>query len=509
MMGVPETRWSGDRLDEFLYVVAQLAWRPDVGFQGVVDWLHRQLGAEIAVILGSAGAVELSTPGFPREILAQLEPMLARLAAGHVASAVTEVGTARVRLEAVGSEFPRRVLVLVSPTSLTRQAASMASHTGSIIAILHRARAADRVFSAYQQKARQLRVALFTALMAGDPVLARRMTTGAVPELLDSDCLRIYLLCCAQDDRDRIAQTYQDPLGYHGQGLMVRCPVYDKHLICLIPEDKRNEGNAEVRNGLGEVLRNLVRENPRYTLGISGTHALRATAEAYEQARHALAVARNTPGRVAGYQGQEPLERLLPRETATGWARSFLRPVNSMPQLTIDIARLAMHFHRSEVARLLSISRNTVTAHLSRTEAALGLNLRDVSSRATLALALAITSLHQDNDTGEQQATPTLEKLLDTPLAAAWAQAFLQPLRDARRNHVLNTLRTWIETNTDAQQAALRLRSSRTTVAAHLRTAERLLNRDLRTAGSGVHDLVYAFRLSGEIPRPPIASSVF
>lgn len=65
------------------------------------------------------------------------------------------------------------------------------------------------------------------------------------------------------------------------------------------------------------------------------------------------------------------------------------------------------------------------------------------------------------------------------------------------------TLRTWIETNTDAQRTARLLGNSRTTVAAHLRTAERLLNRDLLTTGSGVHDLVYAFGLLGEIPLAP------
>ncbi|MFF2847480.1 helix-turn-helix domain-containing protein [Streptomyces sp. NPDC058001] len=502
MTGIAKAQRFADRLDEFLYLVGQMAWRPDAGLHEVVDWLHRQLGAEIAVVVGRAGAVEESTTGFPQEILVPLQPMLARLAAGHVASAATEVGTAQVRLEAVGSELPRRVLLLVSPTSLTRQEAAMASHTGSVIAVLHRARAADRAFSGYQQKARQLRLALFMALMAGDPVLARRMTADAVPELLDSDRLRVHLLRCAQDDRDRIAQIYQDPSGYHGPGLMVRCPVYDEDLICLIAEDESNQGNAEAPDGLGQALRTLVAGNPRYTLGISSTQPLRATAEAYDQARHALAVARNTPGRVAGYQGQEPLERLLPREAATSWARSFLRPMHSMPQLTVDITRFAMDFHRSGVARLLGISRNTVTAHLRRAQAALGLDLRDVSSRATLTLALAVTSLHQDSEiTDERQATPTLERVLDTHLAGAWAQAFLKPLRDPPRQHVLTTLRTWITANTDAQQAALRLSISRTTVAAHLRTAERLLNRDLLTAGSGVHDLVYAFHLSGEIPQ--------
>ncbi|MFE2843251.1 helix-turn-helix domain-containing protein [Streptomyces scopuliridis] len=510
MKGDPERRAPDSRLDEFLYVVGQLAWRPDAGVQGVVDWLHRQLGSEVALIDG-AGAVELSTPRFPEEVLGPLGPMLTRLATGRMASAVTEIGAVHLRLEAVGAESPRRVLVLAGPAGLSRRAASLASHTGSVISILHRARAADTALHGYQEKAHQLRVALFMALMAGDPVLARRMTTGAVPALLDCHRIRVHLLRCPPEDRDRLARAYQDSSGYHGRGLMVRCPVYDEHLICLIAEDDGPEdGSGQDPGapigpvGLGAALRELVGESPRYALGISGAHPLRATAEAYEQARHALAVAGNAPGRVAGYRGQEPLERLLPRDAAVGWARSFLRPLRSLPPLTLETTRLAMHFPRSGVAGLLGISRNTVTAHLKRAEDALGVDLREVRSRATVALALAITSLYQDAEpVAGGPAVPGAEALFHTRAAATWAEGFLAPLDGAGHRRVRTTLRTWIETNTDAQRTARRLGNSRTTVAAHLRTAERLLNRDLLTTGSGVHDLVYAFGLLGEIPLAP------
>ncbi|MGW6598732.1 helix-turn-helix domain-containing protein [Streptomyces sp. NPDC055036] len=522
MEGDPERRAPDSRLDEFLYVVGKLAWRPDAGLQGVVDWLHRQLGREIALIDG-AGAVELSTPRFPEEALGPLGPLLTRLATGHMASAATEIGAVHLRLEAVGTDSPRRVLVLAGPAGLSPRASSLASHTGSVISILDRARTADTALHGYQEKAHQLRVALFMALMAGDTVLARRMTTGAVPALLDCDRVRVHLLRCPPEDRDRLARAYQDSSGYHGRGLMVRCPVYDEHLICLIAEDDGPEdgdgrgpgapdgaggpgraGGLGGPGGLGAALRELVGECPRYALGISAAHPLRATAEAYEQARHALAVAGNAPGRVAGYRGQEPLERLLPRDAAVGWARSFLRPLRPLPALTIETTRLAMHFPRSGVADLLGISRNTVTAHLRRAEDALGADLRDVRSRATVALALAITGLHQDAEpVAGGPDVPGGEALFRAPAATAWAEGFLEPLEGAGHRRVRTTLRTWIETNTDAQRTARSVGNSRTTVAAHLRTAERLLNRDLLTTGSGVHDLVYAFGLLGEIPLAP------
>ncbi|MFJ8001084.1 helix-turn-helix domain-containing protein [Streptomyces sp. NPDC096310] len=495
-----------DRLDELLYLVGRQAWRPDVGVQGVVDWLHRQLGTEVALV-GRAHTVELSTPGFPREILPALEPVLTRLATGRMAAAATEVGAVRVRLEGVGTDDPRRVLVLAGADRLTGTEAAAASHTGHIIALLHRARAADTALRDYQEKAHQMRVALFMALMAGDTVLARRMTTGAVPELLGADRIRVHLLRCAPAERDRIAQAHQDPSGYHGRAMMVRCPVYDEHLICLVAENKNeNKNEDENEDGidppeLAGVLRELVADREEYALGISTPHPLRATAEAYEEARHALAVAGNTAGRVARYQSREPLERLLPREEALAWARALLRPLRSLPELTAETTRLALFFPRSGVAALLGISRNTVTAHLARSEAALGLDLRDVRARAALTLALAVTTLHQD---GEAAGAPAPWSGTEPPsgdgTAAAWAAEFLAPLHGVRHGSVLDTLRAWIESNADARRTALRLGSSRTTVAARLRTAERLLERDLLSTGSGVHELVYAFHFSGLSP---------
>ncbi|MFD0775241.1 helix-turn-helix domain-containing protein, partial [Streptomonospora algeriensis] len=41
---------------------------------------------------------------------------------------------------------------------------------------------------------------------------------------------------------------------------------------------------------------------------------------------------------------------------------------------------------------------------------------------------------------------------------------------------------------------------SRATVRARLRTAERLLNRDLLTPGPGTHDLVHALRITDRAP---------
>ena len=154
------------------------------------------------------------------------------------------------------------------------------------------------------------------------------------------------------------------------------------------------------------------------------------------------------------------------------------------------------------MARLLDISRNTVTAHLRRAQDALGLNLQDPRSRAELALALAITDLPppDNNAVAEPLPTPSVDSLLSTEAAITWAHAFLQPLQPGTDRTVHQTLRAWIEAGTDAQRTAQNLGISRTTVRAHLRTAEQLLKRSLQTPGPGTHDLVHAFRITDRAP---------
>lgn len=534
-----EARAQTGRLDELLHEVRrQMSRGVGADPRAVLDWLGRQIDADVALV-GSAGAVETATARFPRQILPSLEPTLARLAGGQMAAAVTETGALQVRLEALGSRAPRPVLVVAGTSAPTREAASLVSHAGGLIALLDRAQDADTTFRGYQYKARQLRFAVFSALLAGDLTLARRMTTGAVPALLDAERLRVYLLHCPTEDRDRLTQTYQDGSGYHGTGLMVHCPAFKEHLICLVADEAEDEPGAGpagpagpadpadpdgpsgpdvlddgpgAAHGQGTVLRRLVRDNPHYALGISSPYPLGATAEAYGQALHALAAARHTSERVAAYLGRTPLVPLLPHE-ADSWARALLRPLGSTPRATLDITRLAVTFPRSAVARLLDISRNTVSHHLSRVETTLGLDLGDVRTRAALDLAFGLAGGPLDGGFGAERGrqgggfapergrrVPTLDELLRTEPAHAWAREFLRPLQDTRGRDLHTTLRAWIDANTDAQRTARHLGLSRNTVRAHLRAAEHLLSRDLLTTGSGIHDLVHALHITGLHP---------
>ncbi|AZM45737.1 PucR family transcriptional regulator [Streptomyces sp. WAC 06738] len=493
-----EARGDGTGLDGLLREVRRQVYRghrPDT--REVLDWLHRHTGVDFALVAEDGNTVESSTAGFPREILPALTPLLARMGVGQLAAAAAQADLWNVRCETVGVHDSRSVLVAADRSVLSSETTALISHTGTVIALLRRATDGERTWRGFQYKARQVRFGVLSALLAGEPLLARRMTTGAVPPLLEADRLRVHLLHCLPADRDRIVRAYQDPSGYHGPDLMVHCPVFKEHLICLIADDAgagggNGQGSGGRTGGLGPVLRRLVRDNPGYAMGVSGPHPLDATAEAYGQAAHALAAARTTSGRVILYQGQTPLNGVLPRRAALAWAHALLRPLDSLPKTTVTITRLLMSMPRAAVARLLDLSRNTVTAHIRRAERALGLDLADVRSRATVHLALALTGGCTTNEPDEPQTPPTLDDLLRTEPAAAWARTFLLPLQPLQRR----TLHAWIDANTDGQQAARHLGISRNTVRAHLRTAEAHLRRDLLTAGAGIHDVVHALHIS-------------
>ncbi|MFE7113629.1 helix-turn-helix domain-containing protein [Streptomyces sp. NPDC057575] len=492
-MGDAGVQWQVGVLEGLLREVRLQASRgagPDV--QKVLEWLCRQTGVHAALVTDDAGTVESFTAGFPHEVLEPLAPLLVRMSGGQLAAAVTQSGELHVRCEALGPHEPRPVLVVAGPSKPSPDAIALISHTGSVLTLLRRAGRTDRIWHDYQHTTHQLRFAVLSALLSGEPILARRMTTGAMPPLLDADRLRLYLLQCPSIDRDRIVRTYQDPSGYHGSGLMVQCPVFKHHIICLFTDDEAPDGPGGKLRGHAETLHRLVRDNPRYAMGVSGGHPLHAAAEAYSQAAHALAAAPTAPSRVASYHGRTPLEGVLPRQAAQQWARTLLRPLDTATKTSTDITRLTMNMPRSAVAKLLGLSRNTVTAHLKRVEASLGLDLTDVRCRAAVYLALALSSSRPAPEPDYDQPLSTLNDLLRTERAAAWASATLRPLQDRHRR----TLQAWIDANTDAQHAARALGISRNTIRTHLRTAESVLGLDLLTAGTGIHDVVHALHIT-------------
>ncbi|WP_245238470.1 hypothetical protein [Streptomyces sp. MZ04] len=160
----------------------------------ILDWLHQQTGVHVAVVADDARTVESSTAGFPRAVWEPLAGLLARLSGGQLAAAATEAEGLHVRCEALGAHEPRPVLVVAGRSAPTPETVALTSHAGHLLALLRRAEAGDRAWRVYHDKARQLRFAVLHGLLAGGPLLARRMTTGGVPPLLDAE--QLTCTCC-------------------------------------------------------------------------------------------------------------------------------------------------------------------------------------------------------------------------------------------------------------------------------------------------------------------------
>ncbi|NUK87889.1 helix-turn-helix domain-containing protein [Streptomyces lunaelactis] len=98
--------------------------------------------------------------------------------------------------------------------------------------------------------------------------------------------------------------------------------------------------------------------------------------------------------------------------------------------------------------------------------------------------------------------TPSLDDLLSTHPAQAWADLTFAPLEQDRRD-LRRTLQVWLGHNTNADSAAAELEVHPQTIRGRLRSAERLLQRSLLAGAAGTHDLVIALFITGGIPTSP------
>ncbi|WP_344683126.1 hypothetical protein [Saccharopolyspora taberi] len=129
--GVEGAQWRGGGSDGLPREVRRQTSRragPDAG--KVVGWLHRQTGAEVALVCNHAESVASHIEGFPRETLRPLAPLLARMSSGQLAAAATRAEGLHVRCEALGADEPHPVLVVAGRSEPRPEAVSLTSHVG-------------------------------------------------------------------------------------------------------------------------------------------------------------------------------------------------------------------------------------------------------------------------------------------------------------------------------------------------------------------------------------------
>jgi hypothetical protein len=436
----------------------------------ILGWLAGRTGGTVA-LLGSDGSVVAGAPGRPLPrpaALAAAATEVARMRRRGTSSAVLGREPDTVDLLRLGTETG--TFLLVSGSEDRRQAE----------------RTSRRVTSAMAHG----REAVLHLLMAGSLAAARRIAATLGPRLPDRS--RVYVVECPAGRRHHVADRIERFAGR--RAWIVPCPVHPHHLIALVPP------------GRGAALDRVIAETvPEARVGASDELPLSDTAIGYEQAFHALAVARGVPGRYARFDRHTDLTPLVDG-VGHAWAARFLAPcLSHTPARRADpgaeelLATLYSWLTFDNGAnRHLKIHRNTLSARLHLLDGLLGVDLARVSDQSAAWLALRLHSAPRATPTAPD-ATVTLDRLLATPAAKVWARSRLRPLEHAGPPAGIETLRAWLRTDTRLPATATALGISAPAVRKRLARIEQALGRSLLHAPSAKHELWLAMRATGSL----------
>lgn len=400
------------------------------------------------------------------------------------------------------------ILAVVAPHPLPDGLAVLLADVAMPLAMCWAAEAVERKRRRVDLAESRSREAVLHLLMTGQLSIAHQVAGALKPNLPDP--VRVYVVECPAGRRDEVARICTELSG--GRSWIVRCPVYARHLILVVPADA---GVAEQRLGLrvAEAVTECV-------AGVSEDVPLADTATGYRQAFHALAVARGLPARHARF-GSAPDPAVAAGAAGARWADELLHPLLTyLPRRSQDpgsqelaatlTSWLAFSSHATQH---LKIHRNTLAARLRLIGELLGLDLNRVGDQAALDLALRIRATPTASGrTGRDQraARPPLglDDILGGPAVREWAAQQLRPLTgpgpakssaDPRE-----TLRTWLECEGHLASSAQSLGISVPGVRKRLTRLESVLGRSLLQTPSARYDLWLAFRAL-DLAEPGIA----
>lgn len=335
------------------------------------------------------------------------------------------------------------------------------------------------------------REAVLHLLMTGQLSIAHQVAGALRPRLPDP--VRVCVVECSGESRDEVARVCTDVSG--GRSWIVRCPVYARHLILVMPAEEKADGEP-----LDLAISALVDD---CVVGISEEVPLSDTATGYRQAFHALAVARGIPGRHACF-GLSPEPAYVVGGVGVRWADTLLgpllayRPRRSQDPGSQELAATLGSWlaFASGAAQHLKIHRNTLTARLRLIGDLLGLDLDRLADQAALDLALRVRATPARPRVAPPSASapaPDLDGLLSGPALQAWAAEQIRALAPAG-DMAEATLRTWLACEGRLGPTAEELGISVPGARKRLTRLEAVLQRSLLRTPSARYDLWLAFR---------------
>ncbi|MBH5335170.1 helix-turn-helix domain-containing protein [Streptomyces pactum] len=258
-------------------------------------------------------------------------------------------------------------------------------------------------------------------------------------------------------------------------------------------------GDEDPVAGLDRVI---TRQIPGCRVGVSAEVPLRDTPIGYEQAFHALAVARNAPEGCASF-GRHTDITVLSGPQGRAWAADLLGPclrhvpprrADPGPQELLGTLGSWLTFGGA-ATRHLKIHRNTLAARMRLLDELLGLDLgHSLADQSAAWLALQLHATAHWHAPVPEGTSATLSDVLGTTAARIWAQAQLLPLERSNVTAGPETVRVWLAADARLPAAAAELGISLPGARKRMARAEEALGRSLLRAPSAKYELWLAMR---------------
>ncbi|MFF2525114.1 helix-turn-helix domain-containing protein [Streptomyces liangshanensis] len=513
-MGVPPVRSPDSPRAADILTMHRLARKGD-GVQPLLRWLARRTGCWVGLV-DTAGDVHAASPAEPdSEVIALvadgLRAMRVRGLRTFVAGASPDRSGALLTVDLPGdrpgAEPSGLVLAVVGPDPLGTAAPADA---GPLLGVCWWAKETARARRRVEVADARGREAVLHLLMSGNLTTAHQIAGVLAPRLHDP--ARFHVIECGVDRRAETIRVCAELTG--GRAWIVRCPVYSDHVLVVASANPAPDGARPLEAALTAEIEGCV-------VGTGDALALRDTAVGYQQAFHALAVARGRPERWARFDAALGLPVVVGGR-GRAWADHLLAPLTGYvparaadpdSATLTDTVRSWLAFSAGATDHM-KIHRNTLASRLRRVESLLGLDLRLVGDQARLDLALRIGALprtreHEaaDRETTRHETTglertpyrateggppapapDSFDALLRLPAVQEWALTQLRPVRtDAPA--LETTLRTWLRNDTRLSTTAEALGVSVTGTRKRLARLEQVLRRSLLRPPNARHDL--------------------
>lgn len=470
------------------------------GTDGLLRWLAGRAEGW-AGLVGPDGTVLHAAARTARAVVPDVAGLVA-----ESANALTERGARAYSLDTgahtallfpLSADEPAApVLVVVTPRPVVAGLATLLADVVLPLALCRRAETLERRRRRVDLAESRGREAVLHLLMTGQLSIAQQVAGALRPRLPDP--VRVCVVECSGNGRDGVVQVCVDADG--GRSWIVRCPVYARHLILVMPAREQGPEAVPTDEAVAARVGDCV-------VGVSEPVPLADTATGYRQAFHALAVARELPTRHARF-GVSPDPALVVGPAGRQWANELLTPLlTHVPrraqdpgshELTATAASwLTFSSHATDH---LKVHRNTLAARLKFIGDLLGIDLHRLADQAALDLALRVRATpapactpesapYATSGSGPRERVRDLDAILRHPAVRDWADQQLAPVIGSEE-----TLRTWLRCEGRLGPAAAELGISVPGTRKRLTRLETVLQRSLLRPPSARYDLWLALR---------------